>query len=85
MGNVKSCGVRIVSMSLISSVDTTFRKAKVERHPWIIYSPSVLGVISAWEVITQLMNGTSSSHRIRLGSVDFGVEKHGNYHDEYRK
>ena len=60
MVSVRLFGVRIESMSLISSVDTIFRKAKVEKPHWIICYRFALGVISVWEVNTRLTNGIQS-------------------------
>ena len=58
--SVESRGVRIESTSLISSVDTTFRKAKVEKPHWIICYRFALGAILVWEVNTRLTNGIQS-------------------------
>lgn len=58
--SVESRGVRIESMSLISSVDTIFRKAKVEKPRWIICYRFALGAILVWEVNIRLMNGIQS-------------------------
>ena len=60
MVSVESLGVRTESMSLISSADTIFRKAKVEKPHWIICYRFVLVVISVWEVNTRLTNGIQS-------------------------
>lgn len=60
MGSVEFRGVRTELMSLISSVGTIFRKAKVEKPHWIIYYRFALGAISVWEVNTRLMNGIQS-------------------------
>ena len=60
MDNAESHGVKIQSMHLISSADTTFRKAKAEKQTWRISYPSALAVTTAWEVSSQLTNGIRS-------------------------
>lgn len=74
MASVESRGVKTASVSLISSVVTTSRKAKAERQRWIIYFLFALAAISAWGVSIQLMTGTQSSPVVQSGGIVFGRE-----------
>lgn len=54
-------------MSLISSLDTTFRKAKEDLQVSIILFQSVLDAIRVWEINTRLTSGIVSLQVVQNG------------------